>query len=209
MFLHPERHQQVHTGNGRRTRAGNYHAHVREIFLHHAQAVENGGGADDRRPVLVIMEHGNVHTFTQFLLNVETFRRFDVFEVNPAKGRLQRRHDVDEFIGIVFVHFDIKHVDTGEFLEQNALPFHHRLTGQRTNVAQAQHRRTVRDHGDQVAARGIFVGGQRIFFNFETRCRHARRVGQRQVALGCQRFCRGNLDFTRDRKLMKIKGTLF
>jgi hypothetical protein len=93
-----------------------------EDFLDHAQAVENGGGADNRRTVLVIMEHGNVHTLAQLLLDVETFRRFDVFQVDTAEGRLQRGHHVDEFIGIELIHFDIEHVDTGEFLEQNPFP---------------------------------------------------------------------------------------
>ena len=108
MFLHAQRHQQVHTGDG--------------------------GGTDNRRAVLVVMEHGNVHTLAQLLLDIETFRRFDVFQVDAAEGRLQRRHHVDEFIRVQFVHFDIEDVDTGKFLKQNALPFHHRLTGQRANV---------------------------------------------------------------------------
>ena len=209
MFLHTQRHQQVHTGDGRGASAGDHHAHVGEIFLYHAQAVENGGGADNGRSVLVVMEHGNVHTLAQLLLDIETFRRFDVFQVDPAEGRLQRGHHVDEFVRIEFVHLDIEHVDTGEFLEQYPLPFHHRLTGQRADVAQTQHRRAVRDHGDKVATRGVFVGRQRIFFDFQTRCSHARRIGQRQIALGCQRLGWGDLDFPRDRKLVKIEGTLF
>ena len=134
MFLHAQRHQQVHTSDGRGASAGDHHAHVGEVFLHHTQTVQNGGGTDNRRAVLVVMEHGNVHTLAQLLLNIETFRRFDVFQVDAAEGRLQRRHHVDEFIRVQFVHFDIEDVDTGKFLKQNALPFHHRLTGQRANV---------------------------------------------------------------------------
>ena len=209
VFLHTQRHQQVHTGNRRRASAGDHHAHVGEIFLYHAQAVENGGGADNGRSVLVVMEHGNVHTLAQLLLDIETFRRFDVFQVDPAEGRLQRGHHVDEFVRIELVHLDIKHVDTGEFLEQHPLAFHHRLTGQRADITEPQYRRAVRDHGNKVAARGVFIGRQRIFFDFQTRGRHARRVGQRQIALCRQRLGWGDLNFARDRELVKIEGTLF
>ncbi len=68
-------------------RAGDYHARQKKIF-HHAQAVKNGGG------VLIIAvpcwSSGtrNVHTFTQFLLNVvkHSGAFFDVFEVNTARS---------------------------------------------------------------------------------------------------------------------------
>ena len=143
MFLHPQRHQQVHTGNRCGASAGNHHANIGDIFLHHAQAVKNSGGTDNRRAVLVVVEHRNVHTFAQLLLNVEAFRRFNVFEVDAAKGRLQRRHHVDKFVRISLIHFDIENVNTGELLEQNALTFHHRLTGQRANIAEAEHRGAV------------------------------------------------------------------
>ena len=73
-------------------------------------------------------------TFAQLLLNVEAFRRFNIFEVDTAKGRFQRRHNINEFIGIELVHFDIENVDTGKFLEQNALTFHDRFTGQRADI---------------------------------------------------------------------------
>ena len=85
--------------------------------------------------MLIVVEHRNVHTLAQLLFNVETFRRFDVFEVDAAKGRLQRRHDVDKFVRVGFIHFDIENVDTCEFLEQNALTFHHRFTGQCADIA--------------------------------------------------------------------------
>ncbi len=177
MLLHPQRHQQVHTGDGCRARAGDHHPHVREVLLHHPQAVQNSGGADDRRSVLVIVEHGNVHSLAQLLLDIKTFRRFNVFEVDAAKGRLQRGHHVDEFVRVQLIHFNIKHVDTGEFLEQHALAFHYRFTGQRPDIAQPQHRSAVGDHRHQIAAGGVFVGRQRIFFDFETGRGHARRIG--------------------------------
>ncbi len=208
MLLHAERHQQVHTGDSRRTRAGNHHPHVRDVFFHHPQTVENSGGADNGGTVLIVVEDRNIHPLAQLLLDVETLWRFNIFEVDAAKGGLQRGHHVNKFIRIEFVHFDIEHIDTGKFLKEYPLPFHHRLTGQRADIAQPQHRGAVRNNRHQIAARGVFVSRQRIFFDFETGGSNARRVGQRQIALGGEGFGRGNLDFTRNRKFMKIESTL-
>ena len=85
--------------------------------------------------------------------------------------------------GSRLVDFDVEDVDAGEFLEQHALAFHHRLGGQRADIAQAQHGGAVGDDGHQVAARRVFIGVGRIDDDFFARRRHARRVGQRQVAL--------------------------
>ncbi len=209
MFLHTQRYQQVHTGNRRRACARHHHAHVGDIFLNHPQTVQNCGSTDDCCTVLVIVEDRNIHAFAQLLLNVEALRRFDIFEVDTAKRGFQGRNHIDKFIRIEFIDFNVEHVDPGEFLKQNAFTFHHRFAGQCANIAQAQHRRTVGNNRNQVAARGVFVGCQRVLFNFKTRCSHARRVGQRQVALRCQRLGRRNLDFTGYRKFVEIEGALF
>jgi hypothetical protein len=47
----------------------------------------------------------------QFFLDVEALGRFDVFEVDATKGGLHSRDDVDQFIGIVFVEFNVKHIN--------------------------------------------------------------------------------------------------
>ena len=129
VFLHPQRHQQIHAGNRRRARAGYHHPNVGKILLNHPQAVNNRRGADNGRTVLIVMEHRNVHALAQLLLDVETLWRFDIFEVDAAEGGLQRRHDIDKFIRIQLIDFDIEHINPGEFFKQNALAFHHRLTG--------------------------------------------------------------------------------
>ncbi len=43
-------------------------------------------------------------------------------------------------------------------LEQRALALHDRLGGQRAEVAEAEDRRAVRDHGHEVALVGVVVG---------------------------------------------------
>ncbi len=209
MLLHTQRHQQVEAGNGRSARAGDHQPHVGDIFLHHAQAIKHRGGTDDRRAVLIVVEHRNIHALAQFLFDVEALRRFDILQIDPTKGRLQRRHHVDQPVGIQLVHFDIKHVDPGEFLKQYPLPLHHWLTRQRADIAQPEHCRTVGDHRHQVGTGGVFIRRQRIGGNLKARRSHAGGVGQRQIALGGERLSRGNLNFSRDRELMKIERTLF
>jgi hypothetical protein len=66
------------------------------------------------------------------------------------------------------VDFDIEHVDAGEALEQDALAFHHRLAGQRAEVAQAEDGGAVGDHRDQIALVGVAVGVGRILAIWRT-----------------------------------------
>jgi hypothetical protein len=96
--------------------------------------------------------------------------------------------------GSVLVDLDVEHVDAGELLEQHALAFHDRLGGQRADVAQAQHGGAVGDDGDQVAARRVFIGVGRVLDDFLAGRGHARRVGQRQVALVGQLLGRRDAD---------------
>ena len=98
----------------------------------------------------------------------------DIFEVDPAKCWLQAGDDLNQLQGILFVDLDIEHIDAGEFLEQDSLAFHHGLGGQRTNIAQAKHRGTVRDYANQIAARRIPERIGRIDDDLFAGSRHAR-----------------------------------
>ena len=69
--------------------------------------------------------------------------------------------------GVVGVHLDVEHVDAGELLEQDRLALHHRLAGQRADVAEAEHRGAVGDHRDQIAPRGIVPRGVGIGLDFQ------------------------------------------
>ena len=113
-------------------------------------------------------------------------------------------HD-DQLVRVRFVDLDVEDVDAGEFLEQHALAFHHRLGGQRTDVAQAQHGGAVGDDGHQVAARRVFIGGGRVDDDFFARGGHARGVGKRQIALVGQLLGRRNADFAWGRELVVLE----
>ena len=88
--------------------------------------------------MLVVVKNRNFHPRPQGLFDFEAFRRLDVFKVDAAESRLQAGDDFDEFIRVLLVHLDVETIDTGEFFEQYRLALHHRLAGQRADIAEAQ-----------------------------------------------------------------------
>ena len=176
------------TGNGGGASARDGDLHGANVFAHQLQAVEQRGAGNDGRAVLVVMEHRDVHALGQLALDVEALGRLDVFEVDAAQRRLQRRDDVDELVGVTLGQFDVEHIDASEFLEQAALALHHRLAGQRADVAQAQHGRAVGDHAHEVSARGVVEGFGWVGLDVQAGVGHAGRIGQRQIQLVRQRL---------------------
>ena len=49
------------------------------------------------------------------------------------------------------VELEVEDVDVGELLEEDSLALHHRLAGERADVAEAEHGGAVGDDGDEVA----------------------------------------------------------
>ena len=96
---------------------------------------------------------------------------------------------------VVLGHLDVEHVDAGELLEQDGLALHHRLRGQRPDVAEAEHGRAVGEHRDEVLADGEGGGLLRILVDRHAGGGDAGRVGERQVALVAERLGRLDLQF--------------
>src|SRR6185436_12419083 len=112
------------------------------------------GAHDNCRAVLVVMEYGYFHAAAQLLLDVETFRRLDVFQIYAAESGLEACDDVYQLVRVALVDFNIEYVDSGEFLEQHTFAFHYRFGCQRADRSQAEHCGAIGDHADKVAARG-------------------------------------------------------
>ena len=198
-FLQAELAQQIEAGQRRRTRAGAHELQAAHLFFDDLQRVDDGGADDDRGAMLVVVHDRNIHAIDERALDFEAFGRLDVFEVDAAEGRLQGGDDLDEFLRIAFVDFDIEDVDAGELLKQVRLTLHHRLSRQRADIAEPQNGRPVGDDRDQVAARGDFGDGFGIGRNQPTGRRDAWRIGEREVVLICEGLGDDNRKLTRCR----------
>jgi hypothetical protein len=143
--------------------------------------VDQAGGGDDRRAVLVVVEDRDVEFSRSSLSMMKHSGALMSSRLMPPKVAPMLRDAVDEFCGSFGRHLDVDRIDVGEALEQDALAFHHRLGRHCAQIAEAQDRRAVGDHGHQVALGGVVVGQLRSFGDRQHRNGHARRIGQRQV----------------------------
>jgi hypothetical protein len=159
--LDPEAQVEPRARDRRRPRAADHHLELVQLLALDLDRVEQPGPGDDRRAVLVVVEHRDVHPLLERLLDVKALRRLDVLEVDPPERRLERRHGLDEVVRALRLDLDVEHVDVGELLEEHPLALHHRLARQRPDVPEPEHRRPVRDHRDEVPARRILedLGG--------------------------------------------------
>ncbi len=134
------------------------------------------------------MKNGNVHQFAQPFFDHEAVGRLDVFQIDAAECRAKIAHAVDESLDIMRVDFDVDGIHIGEALEQHGLAFHHRLGGERAQIAQPQDRGAVGDHGHEIALGGIVVDGVRVLRDGAHGRGHAGGIGEAQVALGRHRL---------------------
>ena len=127
----------------------------------------------------------------------------------PPKVRFEKLADFDDLVGIVRIEFNVEHIHVGESLEQHGLAFHDGLASQSADIAQAQDRGSVGHDGDQVAAPGVIESVMRILVDGETRLRHARRVGEAEVALGTAGLGGSDFDFSGLGAAVIIQSLLF
>src|SRR5262249_45537150 len=74
--------------------------------------------------------------------------------------------------------------------------FHDRLRGERSDVAQTQHRGAVGDHADEVALGGVVVDALPGFLDLETGLGNSRAVSEAEILGGSGRLCRKDLDLS-------------
>jgi len=156
--------------------------------------------------VLVVVEHGDAHAVAEVLLDDEAVRRLDVLEVDGTEGRLQGGDDVGQAPGVLLVDFDVENVDAGELLEQYRLALHHRLGGQRADVAKAEDGGAVGDDGDEIAADRRLPRRRRIGGDVLAGRGNPGRIGECQVPLGAERFGRCHLQLSRLRFAVVVEG---
>ena len=111
----------------------------------------------------------------------------------PPKDGPRIAHAVDELVDVLGVDLEVDRIDVGEALEEHRLAFHHRLRGERAEIAEAEDGGAVGDDGDHVAARRVVEGACGVLGDRLHRHGDARRIGERQVALRRHRLGRVDL----------------
>ena len=206
-------HAEPHVMLGRRDRGGagageHDAASSAMFFVDDLERVEQRGAGDDRGAVLVVVEDGDLERLAQRLFDVEAVRRADVLEIDAADRRLEQLAELDDVVRVLGSDFEIEHVEIGELLEEIAFAFHHRLAGDRADVAESEHGGAVGDDGDEVALRRVLVREIGILLDLEARLGDAGRVGERQIALIGQRLGRNDGDLSRPAVGVVVEGVL-
>ena len=142
------------------------------------EAIQHCRANHNRRAVLVVMENRNFHPLAEFLLDIETLGRFDVFQIDATESGLQGSNDIDQLVRIALFDLQIEHINIGEFFEQYALAFHHWLGGEWANRAQAQHCGAIGDHTDQICTGCERAGFTRVGNDFFAGEGNTRRISQ-------------------------------
>ena len=165
LALHAEAHVVLGGADRCGTGAGEHDLDLRDVLAGDLQGIEQGGTADDRGAVLVVVEDGNAHRLAERLFDVETLRRLDVLEVDATDGGLEQLAELDDVVRVLRSHLEIEDVDVGELLEEVRLAFHYGLAGKRTDVAESQHGSPVRNDRDEVAAGRVLVDVVRVLLD--------------------------------------------
>ena len=77
--------------------------------------------------MLVVVKDWDFHPRAANIFNNKAIRRFDIFQVDRAKGWFKRANDIGQFFGVAFIHFNVEAIDICELFEKNRLAFHDRL----------------------------------------------------------------------------------
>jgi len=129
------------------------------------------------------MENRDGHDLLKFLLDVETIRSFQIFQIDSTKRGSQAFDTVDEIIGIGRINTDIDGLDASKLVEKDGLAFHDRLGGEGAKVTKTEDGSAIGNDSDGVALVGVLVGSFGVLSNLDARDGDTWRVGQRQIFL--------------------------
>ena len=161
------------TGDGRGTGSVHNNLDLRDIFAYQFERVEQRGGADNGRPVLVVVHDRNIELLFQAFLYFKALGRGYVLQVYAAKGRFQNFDRTNKFIHIFGVEFQIETVNICVNLEEKPLSFHDRFSRGCADITQAKNGCTVGDDSYQITLGGVFIYVFRIFSDGKARFSHS------------------------------------
>src|SRR3546814_8273686 len=99
---------------------------ILEITVRQIAGIDNPGRSDDSGAVLVVMEHGDVHSFAQRLLDHEAFGRLDILQIDAAEAGIQQCDRVNNGVDILWIQLKVDGIDIREQLEEDSLAIKHR-----------------------------------------------------------------------------------
>ena len=175
-------------GDAARSRAVEHDLHPIDALARQIEGVQQRGARNNGGAMLVVVEHRDLHGAAQLFLDVEAFRRLDIFEIDAPESGLDQLAGANDLVGVLGGELDIEDIDIREALEQDPLAFHDGLTGRRADIAESEDRGAVADHGHEVALGRVLIDQAGVARDFETRHGHSGRVGQAQIALRPARF---------------------
>ena len=208
LALYAKLEQHVEAGNPCCPATGGDNLDILERLAGNVQRIGRRGTNDDGGAVLVVVEYWNIHSLTADFLDDEAIRRFDVFKVDRAEGRLERTDDIGQLLRVWLIQLDVEAVDIGEFLEEDGLALHHRLGRKRADIAKAQNSGAIGDNGDKIPTRGIVEGGIGVGLDFEAGLGHAGAVGAGKVAAVGERLGGPDLELSGFGKAMIVQRRL-
>ena len=85
-------------------------------------ALMRAGGANNRRAVLVVVKHRNIHQLAQLLLNNEAIGCLNVFQINAAKARAHIFDRIDNLLRVLVSSFKVNRSTSAKRLNKTALP---------------------------------------------------------------------------------------
>ena len=88
-----------------------------DIFADDFQGVQQRRSRDDCSSVLIVVEYGNLHCPLECFFDVETFWCFDVLKIDAAERGFQQLANLDDFIRVMSIKFNVEDIDVSESFE--------------------------------------------------------------------------------------------
>ena len=97
----------------------------------------------------------------------------DIFQIDPADGRLEQQDRFNKFVGIFGIQTDGEAIDAAQIFVEQHLSFHHRDGRFGADVAQTQHPGAVADDGHRIPFIGMVVHSFGVSLDIAAGGRHA------------------------------------
>ena len=130
--------------------------------------------------MLIVVEHRDVTSFLQLLLDLEAAGCADVLKIDSAEAARQKANRMYDFIHILAADAQGNRIHITEIFEEDALAFHDRHSSFRADVAQSQNRRAIGHDRNGVPAAGQLITLGRVLLDCQTGSCHTGGVSDRQ-----------------------------